>query len=192
MTLKQYLPSWYDGVVDFGVFLDIEDELMEEVGEKIERVKSNQWIQTADEFTISIHEAVFHIIANPEVEDLDFRRQRLFNRMQATPPFTLNYLRTQLDKIFGTGNYTLRLDKDRYQLFLETSASNANYFYESKTIVEKLKPANIVFLQLPVYTESIEMIESASVKDIVYFKIGVSRIGEPLYAEGDEREVFVQ
>ena len=67
MTLKQYLPSWYDGVVDFGVFLDIEDELMKEVGEKIERVKSNQWIQTADEFTISIHEAVFHIIANPEI-----------------------------------------------------------------------------------------------------------------------------
>lgn len=192
MTLKQYLPSWYDGVVDFGVFLDIEDELMEEVGEKIERVKSNQWIQTADEFTISIHEAVFHIIANPEVEDLDFRRQRLFNRMQATPPFTLNYLRTQLDKIFGTGNYTLRLDKDRYQLFLETSASNANYFYESKTIVEKLKPANIVFLQLPVYTESIDLIESASVKDITYFKIGVGRIGESLYIEGNEREVVVR
>ena len=165
---------------------------MEEVGEKIERVKSNQWIQTADEFTISIHEAVFHIIANPEVEDLDFRRQRLFNRMQATPPFTLNYLRTQLDKIFGTGNYTLRLDKDRYQLFLETSASNANYFYESKTIVEKLKPANIVFLQLPVYTESIDLIESASVKDITYFKIGVGRIGESLYIEGNEREVVVR
>lgn len=192
MTLKQYLPSWYDGVIEFGVFLGIEDDLMKEVSQNIERVKSNQWIQTADEFTISIHEAVFHIIANPEVEDLDFRRQRLFNRMQATPPFTLNYLRTQLDKIFGTGNYTLRLDKDRYQLFLETSASNANYFYESKTIVEKLKPANIVFLQLPVYTESIDLIESASVKDITYFKIGVGRIGEPLYFEGDEREVVVR
>lgn len=192
MSLKQYLPSWYDGVIEFGVFLGIEDDLMKEVSQNIERVKSNQWIQTADEFTISIHEAVFHIIANPEVEDLDFRRQRLFNRMQATPPFTLNYLRTQLDKIFGTGNYTLRLDKDRYQLFLETSASNANYFYESKTIVEKLKPANIVFLQLPVYTESIDLIESASVKDITYFKIGVGRIGEPLYFEGDEREVVVR
>lgn len=192
MSLKQYLPSWYDGVIEFGVFLGIEDDLMKEVSQNIERVKSNQWIQTADEFTISIHEAVFHIIANPEVEDLDFRRQRLFNRMQATPPFTLNYLRTQLDKIFGTGNYTLRLDKDRYQLFLETSASNANYFYESKTIVEKLKPANIVFLQLPVYTESIDLIESASVKDITYFKIGVGRIGEPLYIEGDEREVVVR
>lgn len=192
MSLKQYLPSWYDGVIEFGVFLGIEDDLMKEVGQNIERVKSNQWIQTADEFTISIHEAVFHIIANPEVEDLDFRRQRLFNRMQATPPFTLNYLRTQLDKIFGTGNYTLRLDKDRYQLFLETSASNANYFYESKTIVEKLKPANIVFLQLPVYTESIDLIESASVKDITYFKIGVGRIGESLYIEGDEREVVVR
>lgn len=192
MSLKQYLPSWYDGVIEFGVFLGIEDDLMKEVSQNIERVKSNQWIQTADEFTISIHEAVFHIIANPEVEDLDFRRQRLFNRMQATPPFTLNYLRTQLDKIFGTGNYTLRLDKDRYQLFLETSASNANYFYESKTIVEKLKPANIVFLQLPVYTESIDLIESASVKDITYFKIGVGRIGESLYIEGDEREVVVR
>lgn len=192
MTLKQYLPSWYDGVIEFGVFLGIEDDLMKEVSQNIERVKSNQWIQTADEFTISIHEAVFHIIANPEVEDLDFRRQRLFNRMQATPPFTLNYLRTQLDKIFGTGNYTLRLDKDRYQLFLETSASNANYFYESKTIVEKLKPANIVFLQLPVHTESIDLIESASVKDITYFKIGVGRIGESLYIEGYEREVVVR
>lgn len=192
MSLKQYLPSWYDGVIEFGVFLGIEDDLMKEVSQNIERVKSNQWIQTADEFTISIHEAVFHIIANPEIEDLDFRRQRLFNRMQATPPFTLNYLRTQLDKIFGTGNYTLRLDKDRYQLFLETSASNANYFYESKTIVEKLKPANIVFLQLPVYTESIDLIESASVKDITYFKIGVGRIGESLYIEGNEREVVVR
>ena len=192
MTLKQYLPNWYDGILDFDELMRIEDELMKELSSKILQVKNNQWNQTADEFTISIHESVFHIIANPQVEDLDFRRQRLFNRMQATPPFTLNYLRSQLDKIFGVGNYSLFLDKDSYQLFLETSASNANYFYESKRIVEKVKPANVIFLQLPVYIESMKLIESATIRDVTYFRIGVSRIGDALYSESSERSVIIQ
>lgn len=75
MSIKELLPDYYDSVREFEVLFAVEDALVDQVYQQIQRVKANQWIQTADEQTIVFHEQLLGILANPEVEDLTFRRQ---------------------------------------------------------------------------------------------------------------------
>lgn len=193
MSLKEFLPDLYDGVREFEVLFSVEDEMVDQIEQQIKRVKDNQWIQTADEQMITFHEQLLGILANPEIEDLAFRRQRILNRMQSMPPFTLSYLRDHLNRLFGVGNYTLVIDHRNYQMILESSADNANWFQEANTIIDKIKPANIVYIQSPSFFQKIKIKESAAIAPLTYFRIGRSRVGkDPLLKRSEEIEVAIR
>lgn len=193
MSLKEFLPDLYDGVREFEVLFSVEDEMVDQIEQQIKRVKDNQWIQTADEQMITFHEQLLGILANPEIEDLAFRRQRILNRMQSMPPFTLSYLRDHLNRLFGVGNYTLVIDHKNYQMILESSADNANWFQEANTIIDKIKPANIVYIQSPSFFQKIKIKESAAIAPLTYFRIGRSRVGkDPLLKRSEEIEVAIR
>lgn len=193
MSLKEFLPDLYAGVREFEVLFSVEDEMVDQIEQQIKRVKDNQWIQTADEQMITFHEQLLGILANPEIEDLAFRRQRILNRMQSMPPFTLSYLRDHLNRLFGVGNYTLVIDHKNYQMILESSADNANWFQEANTIIDKIKPANIVYIQSPSFFQKIKVKESAAIAPLTYFRIGRSRVGkDPLLKRSEEIEVAIR
>lgn len=191
--IKNLQPDYYEGVREFEVIADIEDKLFEEIYLQVDKVKNNQWIQTADIKTIAMHEKIFDIIANPEIETIQFRRKRLLNRLQSFPPFTFRYLKSRLDKILGEKNYNLSIDVETYTLTIELSASDASWFTEIQTTVNELKPANIVYLQISSLFDFINLNETASVASVEYFKVGKSRIGrDALRNIIDEKEVFIQ
>ncbi|MGH1803346.1 putative phage tail protein [Enterococcus gallinarum] len=193
MSLKEFLPDLYAGVREFEVLFSVEDEMVDQIEQQIKRVKDNQWIQTADEQMITFHEQLLGILANPEIEDLAFRRQRILNRMQSMPPFTLSYLRDHLNRLFGVGNYTLVIDHKNYQMILESSADNANWFQEANTIIDKIKPANIIYIQSPSFFQKIKIKESAAIAPLTYFRIGRSRVGkDPLLKRSEEIEVAIR
>ncbi|WP_213334307.1 putative phage tail protein [Enterococcus casseliflavus] len=192
MTLKDLVPDFYDGVREFDVLFGVEDALVDQVDQQIQRAKANQWIQTADEQTIGFHEQLLGILANPELEDLLFRRQRILNRLQSMPPFTVPYLRDHLDKIFGADNYALVVNYEDYQIVLESSSDNANWFQEANIIINKIKPANIVYIQSPTFFQRIKIQESATIAPLTYFRIGRSRVGrDQLLKRAEEIEVSI-
>jgi len=192
MTLKDLVPDFYDGVREFDVLFGVEDALVDQVDQQIQRAKANQWVQTADEQTIGFHEQLLGILANPELEDLLFRRQRILNRLQSMPPFTVPYLRDHLDKIFGADNYALVVNYEDYQIVLESSSDNANWFQEANIIINKIKPANIVYIQSPTFFQRIKIQESATIAPLTYFRIGRSRVGrDQLLKRAEEIEVSI-
>ncbi|EJC6460082.1 DUF2313 domain-containing protein [Listeria monocytogenes] len=193
MTLKEYLPNYYKGIREFEALMQIEDELLAELQIKLQQVKMNQWIQTADEQTIRYQEELFHILPNPLIETLAFRKQRIILRMHTRPPFTLRYLQEQLNQIFREVSYQLKLEADSYLLILETAAKNAAWFHEVQTLIYKVKPANIQYIQLPVITERIHLQASASISTLAFFRVGESRVGrDPLVHRLTEEEVILQ
>ncbi|MEB5918202.1 YmfQ family protein [Enterococcus innesii] len=193
MSIKELLPDYYDGVREFEVLFAVEDALVDQVDQQIQRVKANQWIQTADEQTIVFHEQLLGILANPEVEDLTFRRQRILHRLQSMPPFTVPYLRDHLNRLFGRGNYLLVVDHENYRMVLESSVENANWFQEANTIIDKIKPANLVYIQSPTFFQKIGIAEAAAIAPLTYFRIGRSRVGrEPLLQRSPEIEVAIR
>lgn len=193
MSLKGFMPGWYEGVKEFDVLLEVEDVSLLILKKQLMQVTNNQWIQTADETMISYHESLFKIIANPGSESLSFRRERLLNRLQSMPPYTLNYLITKLKNIFWAGNYSLVIDYNNYQLLLETAAENANWFNEVQVIIHKIKPANMVYIQVPAITEKIAIVESAAISELKYFRVGRGRLGrEPLLKVSEDKEVILR
>lgn len=193
MSLKEYLPTWYEGINDFDILIKVEDGLLAEIVSEITKVKDNQWIQTADEMTILLYEKLLNILANPTTESLTFRKQRILNRLQSSPPFTMIYLRSQLDKIFGADNYSIHLDYDNYTLYVESSTDSANWFYEAQLTIQRVKPANILYIQVPVRFEPIQIKEWVTISKANYFRIGRSRVGrEPLFYMSDESKVIIQ
>lgn len=193
MSLKDLVPSWYENIKEFDVLFDVEDELIQEVNENINKVKNNQWIQTADEQMIYFHELLLGILVNPETEDLEFRKQRILNRLQSTPPFTISYLKDHLNRIFGKENYLLVINYNEYQMVLETAAENANWFKEAQNIIHKIKPANVVYIQSPTYLQEITLAETAAIAPLTYFRLGKSRVGrDQLLRRSEESEVILQ
>lgn len=192
MSLKEFVPDLYDNVREFEVLFEVEEKLIGHIDQQINQIKSNQWIQTADEQTIGFHEQLLGILANPEIEDLTFRRQRILNRLQSMPPFTVPYLRDHLDRIFGADNYALIVNYEDYQIVLESSSDNANWFQEANIIINKIKPANIVYIQSPTYFQRIKIHESATIAPLSYFRIGRSRVGtDQLLKRAEEIEVSI-
>lgn len=105
--LNVYKPKIYKDVLEMDELLDTENELFKFVFSEQERAVNNQYIQTADEDGIKVYESMLHIIADPVNETLDFRRQRVMNRLSMSPPFTTIFLRQKLDEILGVGHYDI-------------------------------------------------------------------------------------
>lgn len=123
----------------------------------LNKAKNNQFIAYADEDGIYAYEQLFQIVADPETETLEERRFRLLNRIQTLSYYTMIYLRQKLDSLFGKNNYEIEMDYPNYTLYIKSNASNSFIYKESIATINKIKPANIVFINVPFIPTTIEV-----------------------------------
>ena len=171
-NIRDYVPSIYNDVTEMEVIIDVNDELLDNEEAILDDLENSQYIVTAPEHAIREYEKVLKI--NPSNQDsLEFRRIRVLNRLSMSPPFSLPYLREKLNTIIGIGKYTCTVDYTNYTLYVESSARDQFYANEIYITINKLKPANIVFINKPliVYNSNIsEQIELT--KNIYNYKLG--------------------
>ena len=191
MSIADYQPNFYDGVVEFKLLADIEDELFEVLEKELKIAHANNFVLTANEKAIRIYEDVLNIVANPSVESIDFRRERILNRYQTKPPFTLPFLKERLDAIIGEGRYTLTVDYNNYTLYLELAFEDSFWFKEATRTINSIKPANIKYVMMPVLIERLVLKESASVQKLKRFRLNISRIGKDKLAIVEEEKEVV-
>ena len=123
----------------------------------LNKAKNNQFIAYADEDGIYAYEQLFQIVADPETETLEERRFRLLNRIQTLSYYTMIYLRQKLNSLFGENNYEVEMDYLNYTLYVKSNASNSFIYKESIATINKIKPANIVFINVPFIPTTIEV-----------------------------------
>ena len=146
---KQYLPWIYNNIRETDELMETERRSLDELNGIIDKWWANQYIPIADEDGIKVYEDQIGIIANPAIENLEFRRRRLLNRYSLQPPFTMWYLRIKLDEIIGVGKWNAWVDNEAFTLYIESSAENQNWFTEVSLTINSIKPANIVFINKP-------------------------------------------
>lgn len=174
-NLKIYLPRIYKNILEFDKLIETENELFNSINSETNKVKNNQYILTADLDGIIMYEKMLGIIANPAIEDIEFRRNRIINRLSMTPPFTMRFLKSKLDEIIGKDGWTAYLDFDNYTLYIESSAENQVWYHEILVTINKLKPANIVFINKPLIVEDILVSEKINLSEIIFnYRIGTS------------------
>lgn len=155
--------------------ISAEDVILDNAEIEKNNLQDNQFVLTANEYGIEQYENMLSIIPNPSTETLEFRRDRIINRLSMTPPFTFRFLKKKLDEIIGVGKWKAYIDFSNYTLYVESSANNQIWFEEIIITMSNLKPANIVFINQPLITQGLVLSEKISYSTMQYnYVLGVS------------------
>lgn len=161
--ISKLQPHYERDVFEFKEIARVESEQLDSVKNQFNKILNNQFVITADSDGVAMFESLYGII--PESSDsLEFRKERVLNRIQLQPPFTIRYLEQQLDKIIGKGKYTVEINYDKYTLIINSAAENQAYAQEVAVIVGKVKPANILFVSRPLVLQG--LIENEVISNI--------------------------
>lgn len=161
--ISKLQPHYERDVFEFKEIARVESEQLDSVKNQFNKILNNQFVITADSDGVAMFESLYGII--PESSDsLEFRKERVLNRIQLQPPFTIRYLEQQLDKIIGKGKYTVEINYDKYTLIINSAAENQAYAQEVAVFVGKVKPANILFVSRPLVLQG--LIENEVISNI--------------------------
>ena len=173
------LPPIYREVQDYQQICTAEKAEFDLLAGSVEGVQSNFFFQTMDEDSVAQWEKVFHIVAVPEKESLEFRRQRVMTRIATRPPYTLGFLYQKLDELIGAGAWTCSIIYPLYELRLATSAKNQSYYDEVTHLINQIKPAHIVFISMPYLKTGILITEQVEVQKYDYrYRLGGWALGK--------------
>lgn len=190
--LLRYLPPWFRRILDFQEICKTESAQMEALAAAINAVADNFFFQTMDEGAVSTWEKIFGIVPNPQTETLDFRRQRVLNRVSMQPPFTLGFLYQKLDQIIGKGKYEIHVDYPNYTLYILSSAENQSYATEVSYTVGRIKPAHIVFINQPFVANKLTLGETVALSALVrQYRLGSWGLGLTPFVLTEDKEVVV-
>lgn len=188
---RELFPSVYDGVLEISALSETDDVLLDQALAKLERAQLNQFILTADEETISVYEKMFSILANPTTETLQFRRERILNRMSLRPPFTMRWLQNKLDEIIGVGKWNAYVDYANRTLYIESFVVNQQWFNELRITINRIKPCNLVFVNKPLIMADVVANETiVSATQHYTYILGQWQLGQEPFITTDSEEVI--
>ena len=174
-NLKNYLPNVYKNVLEMDELTSTEDLLFQGLNSETEKVRNNQFVLTSDIDGIEQYEKMLGIIANPSTESIQFRVDRIINRLSMTSPFTFPFLKKRFDEIIGVGKWKAYMDYANYTLYVESSAENQVWFHEIWVTINKLKPANIVFTNKPLIAKDILASEEINLSEVIFnYRVGTT------------------
>lgn len=178
IELRKYLPYYYEGVLEFETFIEAENKLLQTVDSEYTKLSEDQFVITAHLDAVEQWESILAIEANPATETLQFRRERIINRLSTIPPFSMPFLRKRLDEIVGKDKWNAYLDFDNYTLYIETITDSYEWYNELAVTITAIKPCNITFVNKPVIMEDVHVSEEVvKVPVEYYYKLGFWKLG---------------
>lgn len=167
-SLMNQLPDWFQQIPDFVELINAEQPSFDTVSDEIIAIADNFYFQTMDASAVAQWEEIFDIVANPSTETLEFRQDRVLNRISTKPPFTLAFLYQKLDELIGPNQWTVTVDYPNYTLYIESSAQNQSYATEVAFTINRIKPAHIVYINKPFVKTGLLLSETISLSQVEY------------------------
>ena len=182
-SIKEYAPDIYSGFEEYENILSAEDALITDVENAAAALRDDQFVLSATLDGIQHYESMLKIIPNPATETLEFRRERILNRMSFASSFTVASLRNRLDAILGAGTYNLYIDYDNYTIYVESAADDQNWFNEVLITMARTKPANMVFVNKPLVSSVVQLSEEVSYEKLTWnYRAGYWALGQKAFS----------
>ena len=176
--LGSFVPQLYKDVAEMDAIIDAEQRQLFSAQTEASQAFANTFVLTANYEGIEMFEMMLGIIADPTTESMEFRRQRVLNRITLAPPFTFRFLKKRLDDIIGKGAWNAHVDFNNYTLYVESSALNQNWYQELEFTINQIKPCNIIFTNVPLTALLIVINEEISYRTIQWnYLLGQWRLG---------------
>lgn len=96
-------------------------------------------------------EIILGITADPTTEPLQFRRERILNRLASNVPFTETWLRQTMDRIMGVGAWSYTLSIQDFILIIESLRPGKLWLNEMSLTLDKAIPANMLWYLIIYY-----------------------------------------
>ena len=186
--VASYFPSYYDNILEIDILKNVENSELDTAYEIFQEIYRNQFIVTCDENGIVKYETLLGIIANPSTETLQFRIERVLNRLNQKPPYTINFLKLFLDDLLGKNNYNIYVED--YTLYFESSIINQQWFEEISITINNVKPCNIQFINKPVIRDFINVNEEILKAQTLYARLGSLRLGHTPFVYKEESQMI--
>lgn len=185
-SVDSFAPAIYKDVVEMNDIMNSEEHIMSIARQEMAAAFANTFILTSDETGVIMFEKMLNITADLKTEDLQFRRERVLNRLSTSPPFTFRFLKNKLDEIIGTGAWKAYIDFSNYTLYVESSASNQNWYSEVEFTINRIKPCNLVFTNVPYTAAGVKLNEEVSYTQLNWkYRLGSWRLGSTPFATFD-------
>lgn len=185
-SLVSFMPSVYDGVVEIQDIINAEENEMDIARREMSAAFANTFVSTANESGIVLFEKMLGITANLQTENLEFRRDRVMNRLAMSPPFTFRFLKQKLDEIIGVGAWASYIDFSNYTLYVEASATDQNWYTEVEFTVGRVKPCNMVFVSVPRTSRVLNLSEEIHYSNNTWrYRLGSWKLGEYSFSTFD-------
>lgn len=182
-SLIEYVPHIYSGFAEVENLIASEDPLVKDVEQAVLELQNNQFVLTANEEGIAHYESMLNIIPNPSSETLEFRKQRVLNRIAFASSLTTESLKKRLDSTIGSGKYSLYVDYENYTIYVESAAANQNWFNEILITMARTKPANMVFVNKPLVHSEVALSEEIVYDKLTWnYKVGYWPVGQKSFA----------
>lgn len=144
VDLIKYLPQYVQNYKQIQYIMDTLDPEIQLLEDETEIIKDNQFIANCNETGIGMFENLLEIYPSID-DDLQTRIERVLIKWLDFPPYTLRYLISALNSLYGSENYEFTEDFNNYSFnikFIDNfSPSDIIGFYE---YIEIIKPANLV------------------------------------------------
>lgn len=186
--VASYFPSYYDNILEIDILKNVENSELNTTYEIFQEVYRNQFIVTCDENGIVKYETLLGIIANPSTETLQFRIERVLNRLNQKPPYTINFLKLFLDDLLGKNKYNIYVND--YTLYFESSLIDQQWFEEISITINNIKPCNIQFINKPVIRDFININEEILKSQTLYARLGSLRLGHTPFVYKEESQMI--
>ncbi len=189
--LTGLLPPCYREIGEYQALCRAEEESLAQGAEDAQQIARNFHPRTMDTATAAQWEAILDILPNPRTEGLEFRRDRVVNRLSTRPPFTMAFLGQKLDELIGPGRWTAEVDSAANTLYVESLAQDQNYALEVSATIGRIKPAHVVYVSRPVVPARLTAGEQVERTERTYYtKLGLWRLGQVPFAGDAPPEVI--
>ncbi len=145
VDLVAYLPPFLKEFKEIAVALEAENPEFILVWNATERVLSNEFIETADEYGISRFEKLLNVFPSKE-DTLESRRARVQARWISTIPYTLKMLTEKLITLCGDSDFEIVEEYAFYRVVIKTHLELFGQVEELNNLLGYMLPANIVVL----------------------------------------------
>lgn len=144
MKISDLIPKLYENNLDMNYIINNEEiELENGLKLNIDNSFLDTFAASATEKGIENFEKLFNIKANTETESLNFRRERILNRLVSAIPYTLQFLINKLNSMLGEGNWSYTIDYNNYSLNITSLVPGKSWYLELLNFLEQIIPCNI-------------------------------------------------
>ena len=159
MKLKSYQPQIYEDNAEMtAIALSEDTEFDSGINVEVKNAFHDNFILNATEQGVENYEALLNIIPDKTTETIEFRKERVLNRLVSHIPFTEKYLQQKLNIIIGANTnadftpsnpnntyWYYIIDYNNYTLDIYITQPGRAWLAELYLFCEKVIPCNIVW-----------------------------------------------